>query len=291
MPSGTDDFTSAADEQQAGNPLSTVRQTGEIAVVSSHGNIKLLLIDGFNLVRRIYEARPHPDEAMAEVCEAAAASLKRALRTHRPTHAVVVFEQHDQTWRHLLYPEYKAGRSGTPEALLAALPEMENTFRKSGVPSFSVANYEADDVIATLAVGVAQVSGEAVVLSTDKSCLQLLRPGLRVFNHFEQHEITPESVREKYGVAVGQLVDFWAMAGDPGNHIKGVRGVGGKTAAALLQEFGNLDAILTADSDDRRVVRVQQGASAARICRQLVTLKQDVDLGINLRSFRLAGAV
>ena len=150
-------------------------------------------MDGFNLIRRIYEAMP--DESDIEgLSESSSKSVQRALNIHKPTHAIMVFEDHDTTWRHLLYPDYKAGRKPTPEPLLKALTSIEESFEALGVHSISLPSYEADDVIATIAVGVDRVQGEAIILSTDKSYLQLLRPGIRVFNHFNQQEYLKQEV-------------------------------------------------------------------------------------------------
>lgn len=251
---------------------------------------RVLLIDGFNLVRRIYEARPDGETAIEEVSEAAARSLQRALKEHHPSHAVVVFERHDKTWRHLLYPDYKGGRKPTPEPLLAAIPAMEKRFEGLGIHSFSLPNYEADDVIATLAAGITSAGSEAFILSTDKSHLQLLDSGVRIFNHFDQTEYLETDVVSRYGVNVSQLTDYWALTGDSSNNIKGVPKIGKKSAAELLNRYASLEEILSSEEEDGKVHRVQADASLARRCKQLVTLKLDVELGINLRTFRLTSA-
>ncbi len=248
---------------------------------------RVLLVDGFNLVRRLYEANPDPDRNTEAVVVSAGKSLQRALRNDHPTHAIVVFECHDTTWRHLLYAEYKAGRKPTPAPLLAAIPDFELEFRKYGVESLALQNYEADDVIATLATGIAGRGGSVTILSTDKSFLQLIGPKIRVIDHFKHSEYLEVDVVEKLGVEIAQLTDFWAMSGDASNNIKGVPRVGKKTAADLLSRFGSLEAILSSQEDDKKVKQVQAEAAAARQCKQLVTLKQDVELGINLKSFRI----
>jgi len=239
------------------------------------------------MVRRIYEARPDGGTAIEAVSETAARSLQRALREHHPSHAVVVFERHDKTWRHLLYADYKGGRKPTPEPLLQGIPAMEKCFESLGIHSFSLPNYEADDVIATLAAGITSAGSEAIILSTDKSHLQLLGMGVRIFNHFDQTEYLETDVVTRYGVKISQLTDYWALTGDSSNNIKGVPKIGKKSAAELLNRYASLDEILNAKEQDGKVLRVQAHASLALRCKQLVTLKQDVELGINLRTFRL----
>jgi protein Xni len=252
----------------------------------SLSSTKVLLIDGFNLIRRIYEAMP--DESDIEgLSESCSKSVQRALNLHKPTHVIVVFEDHDTTWRHLLYADYKAGRKPTPEPLLKALPSIDKNFESLGVHSISLPSYEADDIIATIAVGVARVEGEAIILSTDKSYLQLLKPGIRVFNHFNQQEYIEQEVEERHGVLVSQLTDYWALVGDSSNNIKGVPKIGKKSAAELLARFASLTELLASDVEDSKVRIVQDNDVLAQRCKQLVTLKQDVELGINLRDFRL----
>ncbi len=248
---------------------------------------KVLLIDGFNLVRRLYEAHPNGDSEIDAVIDSAGKSLQRALNTHRPTHGIVVFECHDPTWRHMFYSEYKAGRKPTPPTLLDGIAGFETKFNELGIASFSLNNYEADDVIATLAVGIARAGGEAIVLSTDKSFLQLINANIHVFDHFKQSEYLKAEVVERLGVKISQLTDYWAMSGDASNNIKGVARIGKKSAAALLGKYSSLEEILASSDEDKKVQLVKADANNAIRCKQLVTLKLDVELGINLKTFRL----
>ena len=248
---------------------------------------RALLIDGFNLIRRIYEARPDSAEHLPDVVRAAAHSLERAVKSHNPSHAVVVFETHGRTWRHARYSDYKANRKPTPAPLLQALPSFEQAFDVAGVRCFTLEGYETDDVIATLAEGIAAAQGTALIVSTDKAYLQLLSGNVRVFNHFENLEITASDVLERYGVDVNQLTDYWALVGDTTNNVKGVPKIGKKSALKLLQKYQTLDAVLAAPQPDAFTGKVQTNAEAARRSKEMVTLKTDLSLGINLRSFRL----
>lgn len=240
---------------------------------------RLLLVDGFNLIRRIYEARRETSD-LDDIVKACGHSMGRALREHRPTHACVVLDSHDRTWRHLLYEEYKGNRKPTPAPLMDNLASFDAEFRALGVPSVKIQNYEADDVIATLAVGVANSGGDSVILSTDRMFLQLAGDRIRIFNHFDHVETTPADVRQRYGVGVEQLIDYWALAGDSSNNIKGVPGVGPKTAASLLSRYPDLESIIASEE------KVSGYTDTVKRCKQLVTLKTDVALGINLRDLR-----
>ncbi|MBD3647405.1 MAG: hypothetical protein HUJ31_08145 [Pseudomonadales bacterium] len=240
---------------------------------------RLLLVDGFNLIRRIYEARQSSND-LEEIITACGQSLQRALREHSPSHAVVVLDSHDRTWRHLLYPEYKANRKPTPAPLLENLDRFEKEFAAAGVKSLKIASYEADDVIATMARGMG-AAGTAIILSTDRLFLQLLGKNVRIFNHFDHAEITAADVAERYGVGVDKLTDFHALAGDASNNIKGAPGIGPKTAKKLLDQHGDLEGALSGEA------KLASQVENLRRCKQLVTLKTDVELGVNLREFRL----
>ena len=255
--------------------------------------IRFLIVDGFNLIRRIFEVstKSGSQRGIQETVSVAQASLQRAITRYTPTHAAVVLEHHDPTWRHLLYPEYKANRSPTPALLLQHLDDFAAAFQQLGVATTAIPSYEADDVVATMATVVSSRKGEAIILSTDRTYLQLLSTGIRQFDHFADREFKPIWVQQQYGVDVARYVDYLALVGDKSNNIKGVPGIGGKTAAALLGRHGSLQQILTAGTDDTRqgklLAKVQTAAVVARRCQQLVCLKCDVELDQNLKHFRL----
>jgi protein Xni len=247
----------------------------------------VLLIDGFNLVRRIYEARPHDDEAVeTEVITSAAHSVTRALREHVPSHVCCLFDSHEPTWRHQLFPAYKANRKPTPGALLEAIPKFETAFLELGVTSICVDGYEADDVIATLAKGIGNKGGKVTILSTDKNFLQLLDDYVFVHDHFNDKEYSRDWVVEKYGVRHEQLIDYWALTGDSTNNIKGVPKIGPKTAQQLIASFKTLDTLLEEPPDNPMGKRIMEHKHDAKLSRQLVRLKTDIKLGINLNQLR-----
>jgi len=252
--------------------------------------VRFLLVDGLNMIRRVYAAHPGEDspEKVEGAGKACSQSLLRALRESRPTHAVCVLEGEGPSWRHQVYAEYKAGRLPMPDALKAGLTEIEKEFSRLGVSSLSFPALEADDVIATLATKVAFRQGHVVILSTDKMFLQLLSNRIQVRDHFRQRDLDGSYVREKFGVKPEQFVDFLSLTGDSTNNIRGVPGVGQKTAATLLKDFGSLDAILSSSSTLKGKLgeRLKDHAEEARAARTLIFLKTDLDLGVNLISFR-----
>lgn len=266
--------------------------------------IRLLLVDALNLVRRVYAAQPGEDgpEKARSGLESTLRSLRRALAECRPTHIAAVFDGSGTTWRHRRFPGYKAGRPPMPAPLGDALPAFREAFAQMGIPSFDREGTEADDVIATLAVKVAQAGGRAAILSTDKSYLQLLSEAVRVRDHFRQRNLGPENVRERFGVGPDRLLDLLALAGDSTSSIPGVPGVGSKTAAKLLADWGSLDAVLAAARASpaaepregprltpRLRERLVAHADDARLARRLFELVTDLELGLNLSSLRYSG--
>ena len=252
--------------------------------------IKLLLVDALNLIRRVYAAQPGDDGA--ERAEAArlssTQSLSRALRKVGPTHAACVFDGAGGSWRHDLDPGYKEGHAPMPEPLRQALEGYRAAFREIGVASLSFPRLEADDVIATIAVKAAGAGAMVVVLSTDKIFGELLPAGVRLWDHFRGRETDRAAVEKKFGVPPERLADLLALAGDRGNNIPGVPGIGPKTAARLLARYGSLDDLLGSAGaiEGKLGERLREHADAARFCRQLVALRRDLDLGINLNELR-----
>ena len=170
--------------------------------------MKALLIDGFNLIRRIYAAVPEPEQGADDktrqqhiqgIISSISGSVTRALRFHQPTHCVIVFEQSGRTWRHRLFPDYKKKRSAMPTPLADAMNEIRQTLKKRGVASFEFTGFEADDVIATMASKIALSKGEVIILSTDRNHCQLLNDYIRVYDHFGQRYLDREVIFKRFG--------------------------------------------------------------------------------------------
>ena len=253
--------------------------------------IVFLIVDGLNLIRRVYAATPEgePSAHFDSALGATVQSLRRALLEHSPTHAVVVFDGAEPTWRHELYAEYKAGRKPMPEELRAGLDRYREAFSHLGVSSVSKPGIEADDVVATLAAGVAVHDGRAIILSTDTAFCQLISERIVVRDHFQKRALDESYVRDKFGVGPGQLVDLWALAGSGTTHIPGVPGVGVKTAAKLLEEHGSLERVLESAPEMKGKVgeSLRNGGDIARLSQKLARLRTDLELGWNLKSFRV----
>ena len=250
----------------------------------------VLIVDALNLIRRVDAARRDhvTGSGAGSSVEACAQSLSRALNECAPSHAMCVFEGKGSSFRAAIYPGYKAGRAPMPPDLEESLPEIREAFLGLGVPSIEVDAVEADDIVATLAAKIEAGNLPATILSTDKIFLQLLSDRIRVRDHFGKKDLDHAYVVEKFQVRSDQLVDLLALAGDPTNSVPGVPSVGRKTAAKLLQEYGTLENILSHAPQIRgRLGRViLEHKDNALLYRKLMRLKKDIDLGLNLRSFR-----
>lgn len=252
--------------------------------------LRVLLIDALNLIRRVDAARRDDSGRYlgTSVVDSCTQSLKRALKECEPTHAVCVFEGKGKSFRTEIYERYKTGRPPMPFDLEESLPGIKETFLDAGVRSIEVESLEADDVIATLACKVASRKGAVIILSTDKIFLQLLSGYILVRDHFKKSFLDEGYVFEKFGVRPYQLTDLLALAGDPTNTIPGVPGVGMKTASRLLSEYQTLENILA----QAPAMGTKLGQAIGK-CEQdalmfqgLLHLKRDIELGLNLQSFR-----
>jgi 5'-3' exonuclease len=248
---------------------------------------RLLILDGNNIVRRIYEARRDAPagERLSGALRASLLSMRRALREFEPTHAVTVFDFGGPTWRHEQVPGYSKGREATPSELTDGLVDLRRQVGEVlGVQCVAVPGIEADDGIAAIALRWCQGGhGACIVCSTDKDMLQLLAHGVHVRDHFARQWRTAAYVQEKFGVLPEQLGDFFALRGDATDGIPGVPGIGAATAADLLRRFGSLQACLdqarTIPGKPGRLLR--EGRRQAEVSRVLVSFKTDVPLGLS----------
>ena len=253
--------------------------------------MNFLIVDGLNLIRRVFAGVPQVEgeDPIPAVQIACLGSLTRAIRRQSPSHAVCVMDTDQPSWRHVKFPEYKATRSAMPEVLRNGLPLILNAFREVGVKSIQLDPYEADDVIATIAVRVSEADGQASILSTDKSLCQVLAPGIRIYNHFADAYLDESYVLERFGVTPAQLVTFQALVGERSLNVPGVHGIGKRTAAQLIHDHGELSAILSASQDMAGNIgtKLRTGAADARRALQILTLRTDLELGMNVKDFRM----
>jgi 5'-3' exonuclease len=269
--------------------------TEQCQTQGADAGLTLLLVDGLNILRRCYEANPAPDsvEKAQRSTLNAFSSFRRALVEHTPTHALAAFDYGGVTWRHDAYSRYRENRKPMPEVLRAEIPSFRQMLtEKLGLATACVPLVEAEDVIATVFYKwLAKTSAPCIVISTDKDLAQLMADGALIRDHFVPEWRDAAWARAKFGVEPAQLGDFLALMGDSADDIPGIEGVGPKTAAKLLQEYGTLNAILENMAAIRGKVGecIRAQADSARLSRQLVELKADVSVGVTWNSLQYTG--
>ena len=253
----------------------------------------LLIIDALNLIRRLHAVQTQQALTPAQAIVATRANLintcRKLLAASKPTHVIAVFDGEVNGWRKEVYPAYKEGRTPMPNELRERLGEMQDAFWECGVDALLSDTDEADDLVATLACGIASHGHQATIISTDKGFCQLLCPQIRIRDYFNKRWLDAAFVQQHYGVSPEQLVDFWALTGVSGSNIKGVPGIGPKTATQLLQQYGDLATLLAAcqqEETPKALRKLQQHQEEALLAQRLVRLQQDIPLGFNLRDIR-----
>jgi DNA polymerase I len=246
----------------------------------------LVLVDGSSYLYRAFHALPpltSPDGQPTGALYGVANMLRKLRADYAPRRMAVVFDAPGRTFRDDLYAEYKANRPPMPEELAVQVEPLHALVRALGLPLLCIAGVEADDVIATLAAQ-AEGRGEPVVISTgDKDLAQLVSDRVTLVNTMTGTVLDPAGVREKFGVDPGQIVDFLTLVGDSVDNVPGVEKVGPKTAAKWIDRYGSLDTVLAhADDIGGKVGENLRAASGQLpLSRELVTVRRDVDLGID----------
>ena len=241
----------------------------------------LILIDGSGFIFRAFHALPpmnRPDGVPVNAVFGFTNMLSRLLKEHVGTHIAVIFDAGRYTFRNRLYEAYKAQRPEAPEELRPQFAIVREATTAFGVPAIEMADWEADDLIASYARAVTDVGGRATIVSSDKDLMQLIRPGVDMLDPMKQKPIGPAEVMEKFGVPPEKVIEAQALIGDSVDNVPGVPGIGPKTAAQLIGEYGDLEGILAAAPSmkpgKRRELLIEH-ADAARISRQLVILRED----------------
>ncbi|MFS4438134.1 DNA polymerase I [Paracoccaceae bacterium GXU_MW_L88] len=249
----------------------------------------LELIDGSGFIFRAYHALPPltrksdglPVGAVSGFCNMMFKLLQEDRGSDAPTHMVVVFDAKGETFRNQIYDQYKANRPPMPEDLRPQIPLTRDATRAFNVSCLELEGYEADDIIATLAIQARDAGARVTIVSSDKDLMQLVGGGVEMFDAMKNNRIGREEVEAKFGVGPERVVDVQALAGDSVDNVPGAPGIGIKTAAQLINEFGDLDALLegaeTIKQPKRRETLIEK-ADQIRMSRDLVLLKQDVPL-------------
>ncbi|MAZ14894.1 MAG: DNA polymerase I [Ahrensia sp.] len=261
----------------------------------------LFLVDGSAYIFRAFHALPPltrksdglPVGAVAGFCNMLWKLLQDARDTDvgvTPTHFAVIFDYSSKTFRKDLYPEYKANRSEPPEDLVPQFGLIREATRAFNLPCIEVEGYEADDIIATYARQAETIGAHTTIISSDKDLMQLVSDHVSMYDSMKDKQIGIAEVIEKFGVGPEKMIDLQALNGDSTDNVPGVPGIGPKTAAQLLEEYGDLDTLLERASEikqNKRRENLIEFADQARLSRELVTLKTDTPLDIDLDGLKL----
>ncbi len=284
----TDEAGGAAPE--AGRPrgaaLAEAAAAPEAVPVTSAGERHLILVDGSGYIFRAFHALPpmsNPQGVPVNAVFGFTQMISRFLTEHRGSHIAVVFDSARTTFRSEIFPDYKAHRPEPPEELKPQFRLIRDATDALGVCKIEQPGFEADDMIAAYAKRFAEDGGRVTIVSSDKDLMQLIRPGVEMLDPIKQRPIREAEVVEKFGVAPDKVVEVQALAGDSTDNVPGVPGIGVKTAAQLIAEYGDLETLLASTArikQPKRRESLEQNAEKARLSRRLVALDDAAPLPV-----------
>lgn len=253
----------------------------------------VFLVDGSSYIFRAYHALPPLNRksdglqvnAVLGFCNMLWKLLREMPEDNRPTHLAIVFDKSEITFRNKIYPEYKAHRPPAPDDLIPQFSLIREAVRAFDLPCLEQVGFEADDLIATYVRQACERGATATIVSSDKDLMQLVTDCVTMYDTMKDRRIGIPEVIEKFGVPPEKVVEVQALAGDSTDNVPGVPGIGIKTAAQLIVEYGDLDQLLFRAGEIKQPKRREallENAEKARISRQLVLLDDKVDLEVPL---------
>ncbi len=252
----------------------------------------VFLIDGSGFLFRAFHALPpltRGDGTPINAVLGFSTMLMKLLSETEADHVAVIFDKSQKSFRNEMFEGYKAHRPEAPAELVPQFALVRDATRAFNVPVVEMDGYEADDIIATYALRAAAEGDEVTIVSSDKDLMQLVGEGIRMLDPMKNRVIGPEEVMEKFGVGPEKVIEVQALIGDSVDNVPGVPGIGVKTAAELIQAYGDLDTLLERAHEIKQPKRREtliQHADQARLSRDLVRLKTDVPVPAELDAFR-----
>ena len=264
-------------------------------------NDHFYLIDGSGYIFRAYYALPPlsrksdglPTGAVSGFCSMLFKLLedsKSNENLQKPSHFAVIFDSARKTFRNEIYKDYKANRSEAPDDLVPQFEYIRKSVLAFNLPSVELVNYEADDLIATYVDKILTIGAKVTIVSSDKDLMQLYKKDVRIFDPMKNKFISDVDVKNKFGVGPDKVIDVQALAGDSSDNVPGVPGIGVKTAAELINKYGNLETLLKSAKEikqNKRRETLIENKDKALISKKLVTLKNDVPVKYKLDDFLL----
>jgi len=259
------------------------------------------LIDGSGYIFRAYYALPPltrksdgmPTGAVSGFCSMLFKLLedsKSKENLQKPSHFAVIFDSARKNFRNEIYSDYKGNRSDAPDDLIPQFEFIRKSVLAFNLPSIEMLNYEADDLIATYVEQILEIGAKVTIVSSDKDLMQLYKKGVRIYDPMKNKFITEDDVHNKFGVTADKVIDVQSLAGDSSDNVPGVPGIGVKTAAELINKYGNLEKLLEKADEikqNKRRETILENKEKAIISKKLVTLKKDVPIKEKLENFIL----
>ena len=269
--------------------------------MTKNSNEHYYLVDGSGYIFRAYYALPPltrkrdglPTGAVSGFCSMLFKLLedsKSDQNLQKPTHFAVIFDSARKTFRNEIYSEYKANRSEAPDDLAPQFEYIRKSVLAFNLPSVDLVNYEADDLIATYVDQIIKKGSKVTIISSDKDLMQLYQKNVRIYDPMKNKFITEEDVKNKFGVDASKVIDVQSLAGDSSDNVPGVPGIGVKTAAELINKYGNLEELLKNASEikqNKRRETLIENKEKALISKKLVTLDHKAPVKQNLDDFKL----
>ena len=264
-------------------------------------NDHFYLIDGSGYIFRAYYALPPlsrksdgmPTGAVNGFCNMLFKLLedsKSKENLEKPTHFAVIFDSARKNFRNEIYKDYKANRSEAPDDLIPQFDFIRKSVNAFNLPSIELINYEADDLIATYVDQITKIGAKVTIVSSDKDLMQLYNRNVRIYDPMKNKFLGEDDVIKKFGVKSDKVIDVQALAGDSSDNVPGVPGIGVKTAAELINKYGNLEKLLSKAHEikqNKRRETILENKDKAIISKKLVTLKKDVPVKAKLSDFIL----
>ncbi|MBR0989171.1 DNA polymerase I [Bradyrhizobium japonicum] len=299
MPKSSPKTTAKADTKAAASkatdtkPAAATAAAKPVAAKAAGKGDHVFLVDGSGYIFRAYHALPPLNRksdglqvnAVLGFCNMLWKLLREMPEDNRPTHLAIVFDKSEVTFRNKIYPEYKAHRAPAPDDLIPQFALIREAVRAFDLPCLEQGGFEADDLIATYARQASERGATTTIVSSDKDLMQLVNDKVMMYDTMKDRRIGVPEVIEKFGVPPEKVVEVQALAGDSTDNVPGVPGIGIKTAAQLITEYGDLDQLLfraTEIKQPKRREALLENAEKARISRQLVLLDDKVDLEVPL---------
>ncbi len=252
----------------------------------------IIVVDSHSLIYQVFHALPamtSPQGVEVGAVQGFLRDIANLLQQWKPNYLICAFDESDITFRNQLFDRYKAHREEMPEALRAQMGLIVESLRVLGIPRVSVAGFEADDILATIAHRAAPHGARVLLVTSDKDCRQLITPKVKMLNVRKNELFGEDELMATWSIRPDQVVDFQALVGDSVDNVPGVPSIGPKAAQQLLDQFGSLDAIyahLDQIVGDKKREKLAEHRNDAYLSRDLVRLKSDVPLPLDWNDMR-----